>query len=103
MFIYEIQEQKKGSSVAERGHQLDQSGSLRRVETLRNVLLDGADGVEPGCVPLEAEWGEPGADRSPVLAAAPALHEPVGLQSVDELGDVRPHALQTSGKVPQGQ
>src|SRR4029079_1451588 len=94
-----------GESTSAEGeaHQSDELGALRCVHTTGDLLLDRADGLDAGGVPLLAEGGELGANGATILAAGAALDEPVGLEPVDELGDVGADAAEPAGEVAKGQ
>ena len=93
----------KSSSAEGEAQQSDELGALGGVGAAGDLLLNGADGLDAGGVPLLAEGGELGADGAAILIAGAAFDEPVGLEPVDELSDVGADAAQPAGEVPQGQ
>jgi len=95
---------RRESSSAERdAHQSDELGALRRVGAVGNLLLDRTDGLDTGSMALLAEGGELGSNGAAILAAGAALDEAVGLEPVDELGDVGADAAQPAGEVTEGE
>jgi hypothetical protein len=52
-------------------------------------------------VAFETEWGDLRTDGAPVLAAAPPLHEPFGLEPIDELRDVGPDTMKLTGQAAE--
>src|SRR5436190_11357713 len=102
MFIYEIQEQIKSSSVRETRQQIHELRPLRRPQPVGDVALNSPNRFEAGGVSLHAERGHFRPNGAPVLEAAPPLHEPLGLETIDELGDVRPDTAELAGEVSQG-
>src|SRR6476646_398187 len=52
----------------------------------------------PRSVSLAAEWRDDGVKGASVIGRGRALNEPVALQPIRELGDVRSHALEGTGK-----
>jgi hypothetical protein len=94
---------QKGSSASQRRQQGDQLGTLIRIETLGELALNAADRPESLGVALMTQRGDLGAYGSAVLAAASPLDQTLRLEAVDELGDVRPHAVQATREVTEGE
>src|SRR6478672_1760384 len=94
---------EKSSSAECETQQSDELGALRGVGAVGDLLLDRTDGPDASGVALLAEGGELGANGAAILTAGAALHQAVGLQPVDELGDVGADAAQPAGEVAKGE
>src|SRR5690349_6704763 len=94
---------EKSSSAERVAHQSDELGALRRVGTVGNFLLDRTDGLDAGGMPLLAEGGELRSNGAAVLTAGATFDQSIGLEPVDELGDVGADAAQPASEVAEGQ
>jgi len=94
---------EKSSSAECETQQSDELGALRGVGAVGDLLLDRTDGPDASGVALLSEGGELGANGAAILTAGAALHQAVGLEPIDELGDVGSDAAQTAGEVAESE
>ena len=94
---------RKSSSAESETKQSDELGALRGVGAVGDLLLDRTDGPDASGVALLAEGGELGANGAAILTAGAPLHQAVGFEPVDELGDVGANAAQAAGEVAKSE